>query len=117
MALLHLSLTLRQAIQSPEQDGDVVKLEASPHRSASRLEELKLYINATLEELNSRSNGSYPYADDNTLRYHARHKESKPEFVSRMCQVLASVEKAYHKIKGVLSKEKSDLLPVFQKME
>jgi hypothetical protein len=43
-----------------------------------------LYINATLEELNSRSNGSYHYADDNTLRYHTRHKESKPEFVSRI---------------------------------
>jgi len=36
MALLHLSLTLRPAIQSPEQDGDVVDLEASPHRSTSR---------------------------------------------------------------------------------
>ena len=47
-----------------------------------------LYINATLGKLNSRSNGSYPYADDKTLRYHARHKESKPEFVSRIRRVL-----------------------------
>jgi hypothetical protein len=60
---------------------------------------LNLYINLTLEELNSRSIGSYPYADDNTLRYHARHKESKPEFVSRMRRVLVSVEKGYQKIK------------------
>ena len=36
MALLHLSLTLRPAVSSPEQDGDVVDLEASSHRSASR---------------------------------------------------------------------------------
>ena len=76
-----------------------------------------LYIKATLEELNSRSNESYPYADDNTLRYHARHKESKPEFVSRMRRVLVSVKKGYQKIKGVLSKEKSALLPVFQRIE
>jgi hypothetical protein len=76
-----------------------------------------LYINTTLEELNSRSNGSCPYADDNTLRYHTRHQESKPEFVSRMCGVLVSVEKGYEKIKGVLSKEKSALLPVFQRID
>jgi len=57
-----------------------------------------LYINATLEELNSRSNGSYPYADENTLRYRTRHKESKPEFVSRMRRVLVSVEKGYENI-------------------
>ena len=36
MALLHLSLTLRPAVSSPEQDGDVIELEASPHRSTSR---------------------------------------------------------------------------------
>jgi hypothetical protein len=76
-----------------------------------------LYINATLEELNSRSQGSCPYADDYTLRYHARHKESKPEFVSRMRRVPVSVEKGYQKIKGVLSKEKSALIPVFQRIE
>jgi len=76
-----------------------------------------LYINATLEELNSRSNGSYPYADDNTLRYHARHKESKPEFVSRMSRVLVSVEKGYEKIKGVLSKQKRALLPMFHRID
>ena len=65
-----------------------------------------LYINTTLEELNSGRNGSYPYADDNILLYHTRHKECKPEFVSRMRRVLVSVEKGYEKIKGVLSKEK-----------
>jgi len=77
----------------------------------------KIYINATLEELNSRSNGSYPYADDNTLRYHARHKESKPELVCRMRRVLVSAQKGYQKIKGALSKEKSALLPVLQRIE
>jgi hypothetical protein len=75
--------------------------------SASLL--FNLYINATLQEFNSRSNGFYPYADDNTLRYHARHKESKLEFVFRMRRVLVSVEKGYQKIKGVLSKDKSPL--------
>jgi hypothetical protein len=76
-----------------------------------------LYINATWEELNFRSNGSYTYADDNTLRYHTRHKESKPEFVSRMRRVVVSVEKGYENIKGVLSKEKSALLPVLHRIE
>jgi hypothetical protein len=34
-----------------------------------------------------------------------------------MRRVLVSVEKGYHEIKGVLSKEKSALLPVFHKIE
>ena len=105
MALLHLSLTLRQAVQSPEKDGAVVDLDIGVPRGLPSAPLLfNLYISATLEELNFRSNGSYPYADDNTLRYHARNKESKPEFIFRMPRVLVSVEKGYEKIKGVVSR-------------
>lgn len=76
-----------------------------------------LYINATLKELNAKSSGSYPYADDNTLGIQSRARESRPELVHRTASFVNMVESRYRQIKGVLAKSKSVLIPFFQKFE
>jgi hypothetical protein len=70
-----------------------------------------LYINATLKELNSRSKGTYPYADDNTICIQTSSNESSQEYIHRTSSVVNSVERTYRKIKGVLAKAKSVLIP------
>jgi hypothetical protein len=46
-----------------------------------------LYIDATLKELNSKSRGTNPYADDNTICIQTRPNESCPEFIHRTSSV------------------------------
>jgi hypothetical protein len=70
-----------------------------------------LYINATLKELNSRSKGTYLYADYKTICIQTRSNESRREFIHRSSSVVNSVERTYRKIKGVFAKAKSVLIP------
>jgi len=67
-----------------------------------------------LKELNSKSKGTYPYADHNTICLQTRPNESRPEFIQRTGSVVNSVEATHRKIKGVLAKGRSVLTPFFQ---
>jgi hypothetical protein len=70
----------------------------------------KLYINATLKELNSWSKGTYLDVDDNTICIQTRSNESRREFIHRTSSVANSVGRTYRKIKGVIAKAKSVLI-------
>ena len=76
-----------------------------------------LYINATLKELNSRSKGTYPYADENTICIQTRSNESRREFIHKTSSVVNSVDRVYRKIKRVLAKAKSVLIPFPQQFQ
>jgi len=65
----------------------------------------------------SRSKGTYPYADDNTICIQTRSNESRREFIHKTSSVVNSVERTYRKIKRVLAKAKNALIPFFQQFE
>ena len=77
----------------------------------------KLYINATLKELNSKSRGTYPYVDDNNICKQTRPNEFRQEFIHKTSSVVNFVQRTYRKNKGVLAKAKNVLIPFFQQFQ
>jgi len=76
-----------------------------------------LYIRATLKEFTSKTTGTCPCADDNTICIQTHPNESRAEFIHRTSSVVNSFEGTYPKMKCVPAKPKSVLIPFFQQFE